>query len=394
MPESINDSFVQDQSRLLGEVNMLKRLKGRMSALMDKGTAEEGVGFNYQSLLHDRSTSADSAIWTSVQANNGSLSPPNTCEPAYLDCGSASTVYNYQMIQTATRSNQLCMLDVRAAYNFQEQVMATRNNFRDLIVDMWERQDKTAFFQLPGHKLVANAALTDYFGQTDFGGALPTSRMTAGIMHYIYNWQNRNAGGEEAVAMKDGAAQFIMIMSSEQQQGVIQNDPAVRQDIRFAQMGEGEAGWLLQSWNVDRPYAGFMTVIDDKMPRWNYNYGTAQYVEVPFYAQAATTVGTKIYPNPAYAAAAYEDVYVWMKETIRRDMPKPFGSGGSDAKFNPVNFNGEINWVNERSNNDNPLGLLGRWIARLAAQYRPGKPIYAWTIRVQNCSVAYLSPCY
>lgn len=394
MADPISDFFQQDPSRLVGEVYELMRVTGRMSAMMMKGEAPEQQGFNYQTLLWARSGNAADAVWTTINANSAS-SDPNTCTPTPLDVDPANNLYNYQLQQTRLRSNEICMQDVRAAYNFKEQVMGIRDNFKALIVDVWERQDKFAFFSLPGHKIVANAALTDYFGQSDFGTAIPTSTLTAGILRNVYEQLVRDAGGEEPVAMVRGAPQFPLLCSPEMMESILEQDDSVRQDIRFAQMGEGETGWLLNSWNVDRAFVGFLLTIDVKMPRFDFNYGTGQWIERPYYKSIPATKGNQLIVNPAYQNAAFEDAYVVLpKSTIRRDMPRPFGSGGSDMKFNPVNFNGDIMWTNILTPNENPIGLMGRYFASLAAAYKPIKPQYSYIIRSLRCSNLGLLSCY
>lgn len=393
MANPITDYFVQDPQRLVGEIYYLNRKRGRLSAMMEKGEAPEGMGANYQTLLWDRSGIASDLTWTAVQPNTPGTNP-NTCNPNPLTVNSANTVYNYSMIQTLIRSQQICMQDVRIAYQYKDQVTNIRNNFKELVVDAWEDQDKQQFFNLPGHKIVANAALTDYYQAADFGTALPTSQLTAGIMRNLYEQLDRDAGGEEPVAQVAGAAQYPMLCSSEQYNAVIQQDQAIRQDIRYAQMGEGSVAWLMQSWNVDRAYAGFLLTIDNKMPRWDFNTSNGTWVSRPYYTYVSATNGLQAVVNPAYQNAAYEDVYIFLKETIRRDMPRPFATGGADTRFNPVNFNGDILWQNILNEDTNPLGLVGRYYAALLATWKPMKPQYSYVIRCQRCSNLTLNQCY
>lgn len=390
----ITDFFQQDPSRIVGEIYYLMRVTGRMSAMMMKGEAPEQQGFNYQTVLWDRSGNAADAVWTTINGNSLGNNP-NTCTPTPLQVDPASNLYNYQLQQTRIQSNEICMQDVRAGYMYRDQILGIRDNFKALVVDIWERQDKFAFFSLPGNKIVANAALTNYQGQSDFGTAIPTSTLTAGILRNVYEQLVRDAGGEEPIAMYHGAPQFPLLLSPEMQESILQQDTAVREDIRFAQMGEGETGWLLNSWNVDRAYVGFLFTVDVKMPRWDFNYALGTWVERPFYTTAAATTGTKLIPNPAYATAAFEDSYIFLpKSTIRRDMPRPFTSGGSDVRFDPVNFNGDIQWLNIPEKVSNPLGLMGFYMASLAAAYKPLKPEYAYVIRSLRCSNLGLLSCY
>jgi len=390
--DPLQDYFVQDATRLIGEVRTLMRVTGRMSALIQKGEAEEGKGANYQAVLWERSGSASDATWTDVQPN--SLSGTNTCTPTPLDVAPANTIYNYGLQQTLERSLPICMQDVRIGYNNIQQVEGIRDNFKALIVDVWENQDKAKYFAAAGHKIVCNAALTDYQNQTDFGTSLPTSRLTASILRNIYEQLSRDAGGEEPVAMVRGAAQFILLLSPETMDDVLAQDTNARQDIRFAQMGDDSDAWLLNTWNVDRAFVGFLFTVDLKMPRYDFNYATGTYIQRPFYTTAAATNGNKLIPNPAYRTAAFEDSYVFSKQAIKRNMPRPFGTGGADTKFEPVNFNGDIIWRNIPNESTNPLGLIGRYYAPLMAAYEPIKPQFAYIIRSLRCSNLSLSACY
>ncbi len=110
VPNPIQDYFVQDASRLVGEVLMLMRVTGRMSALVQKGEAPEGMGLQLSRL--SSGTAPPRLILPSGPQYRPTLWVPTRtlCDPVPLECDPANTIYNYQLIQTRLKSNELCML--------------------------------------------------------------------------------------------------------------------------------------------------------------------------------------------------------------------------------------------------------------------------------------------
>lgn len=375
----LNNWFVSDASRLAGEVFRIQRAKGRISALMRKGPLPDGMGYNFVTPVVKRSNPTGGVTWVGVAQENGTV---NNCVPTPSVLSPATTTLAYSAVQTMIFGNDICLEDYRMGYNFQEQVAAQRNNFVGVVVDTWEDRDKLAFFTNAGHKIVFDGPQTE-----DTGATMPaveaTYQINQGLLDELYNRIVQDGGGLEPYAMSNGQPLIPAVMSMEAHRTITKGDTSIRTDFQYADMGKGTNSTLLQSWGIDKAYGGFIHTIDVKMPRFNFVEG--EYVEVPFYINQATTIGDEAIVNPAYRTAEFEDLYLWHPEVVKRLVPKPLGSVGADTRGTPVNYNGDIRWLNIPNKEDNPLGNIGFWAAALKAAYKPEKVQYGYVVRFRRC---------
>jgi hypothetical protein len=376
----LDNYFAQDASRIEGEVYRIQRVKGRVSALIKKQELPDGIGYNYSTVVTKRSGATGGSGWIDVAEENGTV---NNCVPTPSTVAPAQTVLNYSAVQRSIFSTDICFRDARRGYDFETQVGNIRSNFVEEIVDVWEDRDKLAFFTNAGHKLVFNNALTENTNSAVMPANQPTKQINQYLLDDLYQQIIQDGGGMEPYAMRNGSALLPLICSQEAHRTIIKGDASVREDFRFADMGEGENATLLKSWNVDQSYGGYMHMIDNKMPRYDFVNGA--WVERPFYSSSATTIGNELVVNPAYKTAAYEDCYIWNPNVVIRQVPKPRSSVGADTRGNAVNFNGEVMWRNIPDKVENPYEDIGFWAAALYAAYKPAKIQYGYVVRFLRC---------
>lgn len=390
----LNTFFAQDASRLQDEVFRIMRERGRVSALIEKDAFPDGIGFNPISVLVNRSNPSGGSGWQPVVAENGTT---NNCFQSPSTTSPSITERPYNLQSQLLQSFKICFVDASKGYMFKKQVEAFRANFADVIVDTWEDQDKTQYALNAQHKMIGNASLTE--SSSSFPTTPPTSRLTEDMLDQIYTRIMQDGGGNEAYGQANGQPLITLVCSMEQSRNVIRQDPSVREDFRFAEMGDGKGATLMKSWGIDKAYAGFMHCIDNRMPRWNLVGGN--WVQVPYYTNdnSTVTVGDPAAEvNPAYVNAPYEDAYVWHPKVVRRLVPRPIGSVGADTRGDAVNWNGTIIWRNvgnldEASAAYNPLENWGRWYSPLMAAWEPVKVQYGYVLRVQRCFSTFLNPC-
>jgi len=391
----LDNYFVQDQSRLEGMIYQQQRVKGRVSALIRKGVLPEGMGYNYQTLVWQRSLPTGGSTWVDVSQENGTA---NNCVPNPQDLLPASTQYSWGAQLQMIWSNRICFEDLRRAWDAKDQLAKLYKNFVDQVVDEWENKDKERFFYFSGHKMIANTSLTENVNSTQMPLTPPTTRPIQTVLDIVYNRIIDDGGGEQSYAQANGAPQLTAIMSMEAHRDIIKEDASTRQDFRFADMGEGGASTLLKSWGIDGAYGGFMHVIDNKMPRYNWT-GSAWSDPIPYYLSVPTTNGNMAIPNPAYQNAGYEDMFIWHPEVVNRRMPKPRSSYGSKTGTDPVLWNGDIIWQNEVNLDSsspafNPLGNWGRYISAMQGAWQPGLTNLGYTIRFARCNAIVNNGCY
>lgn len=387
--------MAQDASRLVDKIYQISRAQGRISSLIEKGEIPEGAGYNYNTIIYQRSNPTGGNGWQSVAQEDGTSNNcvmlPGTTSPAY-------NLASWTVEARQERSNYYCFEDLRRAYNVREQLDAQHENFARAIVDIWEDKDNSEWFDASGYKIIANASLTQNFNSTQMPLTPPSTRAVQTILDILYERLSVDGAVEEPYAKADGMPLIPAIMSQQQHRNIIKEDSSVRQDFQWAQSGEGFGATLMKGWGSDmKAYGGYQHIINIRQPRYDW-IGNA-WTQRAYYTTTAATSGTAAVVNPQYTNAAYEDIYLWHKQVLKRNMPNPGGSYGSGTSFDPVKWNGAVVWVNvknvdEASSAYNPFGNRGQYYSALQAGYQPIKTQYGIALRVQRCAKFTASACY
>ena len=390
---ALNNLFADEALRMQGDVKSLGLYQSRFSAVIEKGVTPAGAGFNWQSLVYDNSLPTDTVSWTAVQANDGST---NTCVPTANQINSAYNIFNYSASQTAFRSEDICITDAVHSYEGAQQTDAKKKNFEKNIVAAWEQQDRVSYISACRWKYVANPSLNYTDSSASFPLNLPQCPISQELMSVFYRKLVRDGadvyGG--AYSMLDGKPIFLAMCSSEAQEQLIKTDANVRQDYRYAEMGEGKNATLLKPFNIDRPYGGFFYMVDDRMPRYDFVAGA--WLERAFLANSTgATSGTRADVNALYENAEYEDVILFHPKVVQRQMPAPVSTAGAGTTFKPVDYSGQIVWLNIPNATENPFETVGHWRAELRAAYRPELIQYGYVVRISRCTGTITLPaCY
>lgn len=388
MADALDQYFISDASRIQGKIERIMRARGRVSALMQKETLPDGIGFNFSTVVVKRSNGVGGG-WQAVATPDGT---GNNCVPTATVVSPAMTQLSYSAYQTRVDSADICFTDLRAAYDAKDQLAGIHDNFEGNIVDTWENQDKALFFQNAGHKIVFNASLTETTNGTTMPAVVATSTINQGLLDVLYNRIVQDGGDMETYAKSQGAPIIPAILSMEAHRTIVKGDDSIRNDFRWADSGKGVAGaTLLQSWGIDRTWGGFMHVIDVKMPRYDFVDGA--WVERPFYTTQATTIGDEAIVNPAYEAAEFEDLYLWNPNVVTRQVPKMPTSFGSGSSAKAVNYNGAVQWLNILDKTLNPYGTIGFYSSLLYAAYKPKKTQYGFAVRFKRCPNVVTTDC-
>jgi hypothetical protein len=384
MAAMLNSDYVTEAVRMQGQIKRYGRKKSIFSELMRKDWLKDGMGFNWQSVVSNPTLPTNSVVWTPVQKNDGST---NTCVPVANVVPTSDTVKDWSAFQTAFESEDICVLDARMGYNFAEQTVNRRKNFMDTIYDAWAEQDRLQYIANSDYKMVADDDLSMTVGSTEFPLTPATNYANQDLMEEIYNLLNRDNAEQDggAYSRVDNRPIFVAVMSSETQRQIKRSDPEMRNDIRYAEMGDGKDATLLKPFGIKGVFGGFMHICDDRMPR--YDWVDNEWVERPFLS--ATGDSSDGAPaaevSDAYNNAEYEDIIFWHPAVVERHMLKPLSTVGADTKFGPYNYAGDIRWLNIPHRTENPDNNIGNWRAVLMAGYRPSLTKFGRILRVNRC---------
>lgn len=404
---SYDSLFATESVRMTGDIDMPGRYVSRFSEVLEKGEIPNGMGFNWQTVVTNNTLPQNAVVWTSVQANsNGS----GTCVATPNPILGSSDILSYSAFQTRLTSEQICLLDAQFSYEFGKQSQNKKVNFERNITDVTQDRDRGNYIAMSTYKGVLANGLPQsidnpgtYATTGNIGSGFPlipaTSPATMDFIRYVVRLLDRDGSAQAGGGydIKDGKAIYLTFMDSETQQYVLQTSTATRDDLRWSDSGKGEKAVLRQKFGLDRPYGGVFMMIDDRMPRFNFD-PVLGYVEVPFLINDPTaSVGTnKAVPNPAYETADFTLLIFFHPKVVKRLVPRALSTVGAGTTFGPIAYNGDVTWLNIQDAVCNPQNTIGFWNANLMYAYRPDLVNYGRVYMINRCtkSIFNLPSCY
>lgn len=387
---NLDQIFIEDESRITGDIAEVMRNKGRVSAMIPKGVLPTGIGHNFSAVSVDRSVATGGSGWEEVAIADGT---GNNCVPDPSIVAPALTQRTYNGYQKAIMSSYICFRDAMTGYDFAQQVAKQRANFVGNIVDDWEDRDTSQYIYGCGRKIVINPSLTE----TGYGASLPaaeaTGILTQSYLDELYQELVQDGAGEGGIyGNADGQPLIPIMMDMSTHASILQGDSSLRNDIRVAETGKGATATLLKGWGADKSLRGFMHVINTRLPRYDFVDGA--YVQRNYYSSSATTIGNKADVSSAYKNAEYGVALVWSDSVVKRLVPPSLATVGADTTAPTLAFDGTVKWLNIPDMDINPWSDTGRWGARLYAAYRPDTPQYGCAILYKRCPGVTITDCY
>jgi len=372
-----------------GSIARRGRIISPFSTVMKKAEWPKEYGHQLTSVVQERTIPSGgieslaldltTGGWNQLAASSG-----GDCHPAQTDSiAYKTTSATWHLSTKAFNSTDICMDDLRAAYEIADQAAGVMDNFEKNLIDVMTERDRHVYTYYAGHKVIAMCGFPES-ATAAFPLQLPTFAISQNVLSKYRKVLIRDGAGESgAYAKANGAPVFLAFMSSEAQETLFMNDTNLRNDLRWAKPDQ-----LLEPYGIDRSYGGFFHMIDDKMPRWTYNNSTLVYDRVPFYLLSN---GVAIV-NPAYENAPYEDCIIWHPDAITRHVPAAF-TGAGDIRFTPNDYYGKIRFLNIPNATTNPDGNNGFFRAVVQVGYKPNLTAYAVVIRFLRCPNAGMLNC-
>lgn len=190
---------------------------------------------------------------------------------------------------------------------------------------------------------------------------------------------------------EDGPIYPLYIGQEASAQILLQN-AELRQDRRFADMGEGNAAMLFKRIGATKVIKNFRHVINLFPPRYSYNAGTGAYVRTPTWRMTDGTKGKVAIVNPdwkSYAVSPYEGAWVLSPWVLTSEILEPVNSAAG-LNWSPKNHVGELQFIvggKEISTSDcyDPLKKLGAHFGEYWHAPKPIYPIYGAFIVFSRC---------
>ncbi len=271
---------------------------------------------------------------------------------------------NYQLQTKAFRTNTICLTDLQFDYQAAEQMGIFQEGLVQYSTRWWAMWYEMQNIGMIDTKVstLANCSLDQVTNQDyDFSDAAltdPTAQLEWCHLNTLYDQLARVGGEQFAVGMAGGMPAYSLNVGPGYKRKLWQTDSLTRETVNW-----GDAFENFTARGINVAINGFIPNVDQYIPRYDGSFRL-----IPPFINVATTKGVKFQVNAVYEnfSVTARDIY---EVRVASGGPTQFGN----ASFNPQNYAGEVQWINNRDMCDNQLGNNGfyRMDIRVAA-----KPIF------------------
>lgn len=369
--EAIDNYLSLESGRIGPDIERTSMYTSPWLDLIEQGPWADGMGYSVVAQVVERSQPESYSDWSDI---NGA----DDCFPVLDEVPWAFTNRNYNLQTVGLRSPRLCLENLRAAHDIDEQIDARLNVLKENANIVWIERKRSEHFRLSEHKIVVAPGLPESSGAS-FPATEATSQLTIGVLNSGYQRAKRdsvfNNGG--AMGKAQGTPVATVIADSETIQGLTKNNDDIRNDIRWSPKAE----ILVGPWGITHSFGNFVFMPDDTMPRYNYEAGA--YHRVDYYIDEAATLGEKAEVNPAYENAEFTTTSLFFPNVYKQLNPNPNVKFGK-ITYGAQNYRGEFQWDNHYDLNCNPWENTGFWKARFSSASKPVQPRYGyWYIHLR-----------
>lgn len=413
MAHDINQFLVVESGRINYDIYERSQFTSPWITLPKKIAFPQGMGERIQNIMWERPYVQTEKEWAAMNLNEyassdtGSGEQANSCIPPVDDVMFSQTLREFSLFHKAVHSPRFCVTDLLYTAKREMQMRAVENGLSEIVRLYWIKWNRDGFTRWAKKYVVEPGMAANYTDESDgmkFPYVNTTSRLTNGVLDYFYNLLTVEQGHRHALSTQNGRPIYGLITDQNTSRALIRDNDAIREDFHY-----GKPDALLQPLGVSVTYNGFIHMMDEAPPRWNFNadkdsdgsssWSTVSgdvdpWVAVPHYILAERDDGTyeKIV-NPAWLAAEAQDSYIYVREAYQLRVPGSVSSV-SQAQFDPQNYMGDFKWqnvvnVDESSAAYNPDGKLGRFRGVLASGVEPINPHVMIVVRHQVCATDY-----
>lgn len=358
----------------------------------NRGAWANGMGVTVGALTFERMLpDTYGGVWAAIAVSDGDS--VNACLPPVdtVDFGQTSRTYGPDHM--AIDSDYFCIRDIMFDNQYTEFLSKITAGFANTSEWVWASRYTSEYVRLAGHHMTLSKTLGPQDHATSYNTSnVPTARLSQKFLKSIYGnlWRE---GGDLSSGLDENtrAPVFTLITSAEESDNVIRSDPELRADMRYALMGEGPDGMLMQGLPTKmRNYGGFVHEIDPYPRKF-----TGNYTEVPPFIKTATTKGFKWELNQAYLAAPYIESIIWHEDNYQSLAVNTVSNPAPDWSFTPQSWMGEFSPRNILDRTCNPDGTMIYFRALFADASKPINPAVGYAILSLACpSNIDLHDCY
>lgn len=282
MANEINDWLLRESGRITPSINQKMMAKTTPWLTLHLREAwEEGMGNVHKTFVFDRAQLVDSAPkdWENMHdgidaIGSGSVSDGGSCVPQADEIKFTTQSREYFLQTKAIWGPNLCVNNLRNTFIREQQMKASIAALADQARETWIERYRSEYTRVSANKAVANASFAlnanqyNSFGFPTAGtGATPeVSILTQGFLDYVYEYLNHQGAQDGAMGLVETRPVYGLVTSARTSRNLIVANPDIREDFRYSSQNEKLLAPMGVKWN----YAGFVHLIDDKTPRWNW----------------------------------------------------------------------------------------------------------------------------
>lgn len=288
---------------------------------------------------------------------------------------------SYQLEVDAFQTPALCLTDLQFDWKAEQTIANFQTNlgqFTTVWWSDWYRVKNLGMINTKVTTLAAGLVDQDSNSNYDFSGlTLPTTDISWDHLNPLYDTMMQLGAEVSAIGYSEGQPLLALCVGPGIKRALYQTDTKVRDTVNW-----GDAFQNFTARGINTSINGYIPNLDLYPMRYAADGTTLIYPTI----NTNATNGRKNIPNPDYRTvgnnglAVYEVVTVLCRD-IYQVRPRPIGpTQFGMAAFNPINYVGDLNWINNKDNLHNILGNKGFFRIDIQVGARPVRPELGYSI--------------
>lgn len=356
--------------------------------LIERGVFPKNKGTNQTTfVIGNTEPTANAEGWVDLTQSNNIIS--TMCSSSYTDVDVGYNEVTYAPRRFGLAGPVICKETLGFAHNPEQFLGQYMNEMVKRSKRSWELEYRNLYISL-ANKAVCDVGQLNYnVGQTAFPIVAASSQLTwdyldEAAMNMIQD--GATDADQENIELGPDGPLFPIICGLQAKQRLFTNVEAKRNDVRFAEMGEGDKNLLFRRLGATDTHKNFRFIPDVLPPRYNFIDG-AGYVEVNTWEMVPSSEGSVAQITAAYKNALYEGAIIFHPKVFVDEVISPSDAG---LAWNPTNYMGEWVWRTGLEISDtycfDPLRKYGRHFAEFMHAANPIYPNYGYTIIYKRCN--------
>lgn len=316
--------------------------------------------------------------WSNLSLSDGTTT---SCDVTATTIQDGTIERNYQLEVSAWNSRVLCLTDLQFDWQAEQEVANLQKNLTQYVTVTWSDWYRVKSLAACNNKvttLASGATDQDTNSNANFSGlTLPTTNLSWDHLTPLYDLLMQAGAEANAVGYSEGQPLVSLVCGPGIKRRLWQDDTKVRDTVNW-----GDAFQNFTARGINTSINGYIPNMDLYPIRYAADGTTKIYPTI----NVAASKGKKNIPNPDYLTVArgglavYEVAYIMPRDVwearIRPVGPTNYGM----ASFNPVNYVGDLRWINNPDMSNNYLGTKGFYNIQIQAAARPVRPEIGYAI--------------